>query len=311
MKIPWLVASTLAVSVVALARGPTVADPGGGGPEPAAQTIRIRAWIDGRSRLLLDDDTAQWQHFDFAAPGRNECNLGVPAEPTSIAGVEWWPQWPDVPDCENRSCGGCTSDVLSGLVPGVPDATQRVTIVPIQVRSECTLVEPPSSANGYRVVVEFDDNGPVGSDWYEIDLVLEPSVGEPYCTSTPNSTGAAATLSADGSLSLVANDTFLGAHSCPPGCLGIFFYGGSGIQLPFGNGYLCVSPLDPGLLRVAPAMPVDAGGEAHCHLDLESLPTSGPITAGSTWCFQFWFRDPKAGGAGTNLTDALRLTFVD
>ena len=75
--------------------------------ELVPQTVRIRACIDGRSRLILDDDTARWQHFDFAAPGRNECNLGVPIEPTFVSGVEWWPQWPDLPDCENRFCGGC------------------------------------------------------------------------------------------------------------------------------------------------------------------------------------------------------------
>jgi hypothetical protein len=45
--------------------------------------------FDGRSRRTLDDDTAPWQHLEFAAPGRNECNLGAPIEPNPVAGVEW------------------------------------------------------------------------------------------------------------------------------------------------------------------------------------------------------------------------------
>ena len=33
------------------------------------------------------------------------------------------------------------------------------------------------------------------------------------------------------------------------------------------------------------------------------------ITAGSTWNFQAWFRDPAAGGAFFDLSDGLCLTF--
>ena len=33
------------------------------------------------------------------------------------------------------------------------------------------------------------------------------------------------------------------------------------------------------------------------------------IDAGETWNFQFWYRDPSAGGAGFNFTDALSITF--
>ena len=34
------------------------------------------------------------------------------------------------------------------------------------------------------------------------------------------------------------------------------------------------------------------------------------ITAGSTWNFQNWFRDPAAGGAFFNLSDGLEITFT-
>jgi hypothetical protein len=46
-------------------------------------------------------------------------------------------------------------------------------------------------------------------------------------------------------------------------------------------------------------------------LDNTSPPSAATqITAGSTWNFQAWFRDPAAGGAFFNLSDGLNLTFA-
>jgi hypothetical protein len=139
----------------------------GGGTRPPAGAIDIRAWIDGRSRLILDDDTATWQHFDWAAPGRLNCNLGSPTESTFLDGVAWDPVWPDVPDCENRFCGGCFSSTLSGLQSPLPNSDFTPVLVPIEARGTVAIVEYPSAANGYRVVVEFDDDPEGGAAWYE------------------------------------------------------------------------------------------------------------------------------------------------
>jgi hypothetical protein len=41
-----------------------------------------------------------------------------------------------------------------------------------------------------------------------------------------------------------------------------------------------------------------------------SLPqATEQITAGSTWYFQFWFRDPAAGARNVNLSNGLAATF--
>jgi hypothetical protein len=40
-----------------------------------------------------------------------------------------------------------------------------------------------------------------------------------------------------------------------------------------------------------------------------TLPPGATITAGSTWNFQFWYRNPAAGGAGFNLSDGLSIRF--
>ena len=45
----------------------------------------------------------------------------------------------------------------------------------------------------------------------------------------------------------------------------------------------------------------------HPGVDLTALAT--PILPGSVWNFQAWFRDGSAGGAGSNLTDAVNVVF--
>lgn len=274
----------------------------------AQTTLHLRAEVDGRSRLILSGATAQWQHFDGAAPGRLDCNNNAPMEATWIDGVAWWPNWSDLPDCENRDCSGCTSDSASSLPQPLPGAAFDAYLNPLAVRGSAAIVELPSAGNGYRVVVEFDDNVWAGADWYELELVL-PDCGlvQRYCTSAINSTGARAALGATGSFSVTSNSFQLQAYGCPAGRAGIFVYGAYPTQIPFANGYLCVSPFYPGLYRAGHPVLVNQSGAAALPVDLTQLPAGAQITGGSTWNFQFWFREPV--GAGSNLSDAMRITF--
>lgn len=78
-------------------------------------------------------------------------------------------------------------------------------------------------------------------------------------------------------------------------------------RLAFGEGLRCVKG---GVIRINPAIQTDAAGAAALALDLTQPPTSsGEITAGSTWNFQFWYRDPSGGPEGFNLSDGLMVTF--
>lgn len=309
MNAGMLLACALATIPMKTSDGAAGLGRGGGGARPLTSTIHVLAWIDGRSWLILDDDTATWQHFDFAAPGRLNCNTGAPEESTFLDGVRWDPVWPDVPDCENRFCGGCFSSTFTGLQTPIPNFDFTPVLVPIHSRYVSRILEYPSAGNGYRVVIEFDDDPPGGADWYEVDLVLGGCGTAPYCSSAPNSSGSAATLSVAGSLGVRANDTQLLASGCPPRSSGFFLYGTHAANLPFADGFLCVSPFHPGLFRVPPTVVVDANGGAQTHLDFTHLPAGGEIVGGSTWCFQFWFRDRAAGGSGANLSDAARVTF--
>jgi gingipain R len=127
-----------------------------------------------------------------------------------------------------------------------------------------------------------------------------------YCASSPNSTGSRATIGGLGSVSVSANDFGLYAYACPPSQFGIFFYGPNQASSPLGNGLLCVG----GGIHRLPVDQISIWGDVSRTLDLTQPPSpSGQIMADSTWRFQYWFRDAAGGGANTNLTNGLDVTF--
>jgi len=126
-----------------------------------------------------------------------------------------------------------------------------------------------------------------------------------YCIATVNSTGQAATLHATGSSSIGANTLSLLAAPVPDE-LGVFFYGPGPNQIPFGNGFLCVSPPFGRL-----TMSTNTNGEMTASVNLAAPPSAATaITAGSTWYFQAWFQDSAAGGAGLNLSNGVEVAFI-
>lgn len=150
--------------------------PAAGGPDaaiappPEPLHLRVTAFIDGRSRLILSGSQVQWFHLDYSAPGRlNGANL-----PTTLDGVDWWPSWPDDPDPENRDCGCRSLDAWGGLTVPVPRAASNTTVTPVDMRGAATVVEQATAANDFAVVVELDDNGDAGAETYVVDIDVEP-----------------------------------------------------------------------------------------------------------------------------------------
>ena len=130
-------------------------------------------------------------------------------------------------------------------------------------------------------------------------VLLRKGVGENTCRATVNSTGAPASMSAFGSdRAVVGSEVSLTAEPVPDQ-VGLFFFGSTEIEVPFGNGYLCVGG---GVTRVFP--PVRAIGRT-----VSTVLGTGAFVPGETVYFQYWFRDPGAGGAAFNTSDALRVTF--
>lgn len=139
---------------------------GCGGSRPAqAGTIvlDIKALIDGRDDLIIQGDTLQWHHFDFAAVGRWE-GFNVPTLiSTTVDGTPimsdyaWTPDWPLPPPNEIRF--EAYSSVFTGLQPGIPSQVTSVSVATEQdVRTLISIVQYPSAANTYTTIVEFNDD---------------------------------------------------------------------------------------------------------------------------------------------------------
>jgi len=135
-------------------------------------------------------------------------------------------------------------------------------------------------------------------------------VGTGVCLTSPNSAGPGARITGSGSASVAANDLSLMTIDLPPNKPGLYYYGSASIQVPFGAGWRCVGAGGTGVFRLG-VVTSSPGGVASKTLDYTAqLNPSGVITAGSTWFFQFWYRDPGFGGRDFNLSDALQVDFV-
>jgi hypothetical protein len=130
-----------------------------------------------------------------------------------------------------------------------------------------------------------------------------------YCGTSPNSVGPGARIDHTGSTSVSANAFTLLADGLPANQFGIFYYGRNRVSVPFGDGVRCAGGTT---FRLLPALAIGATGAVQRPVDFTVAPQPGGqglILPGSTWHFQFWYRDPMAGGAGFNFSDALSAYF--
>ena len=143
-----------------------------------------------------------------------------------------------------------------------------------------------------------DDLGPIGC-----------SVPANYCTSSANSAGSGAVIGTTGSLSVAGNAFGLSVTGAPPSATGLVFYGRQRSSAPLADGVRCVGGR---VFRMAPVT-TDAQGFHNEVFDFANPPQPlGQISAGSLWNFQFWYADPSGpGGGGSNLSDAVEVTFCN
>ncbi|MFT7680420.1 MAG: hypothetical protein ACI8QC_004426 [Planctomycetota bacterium] len=129
---------------------------------------------------------------------------------------------------------------------------------------------------------------------------------ENYCEGAPNSAGPGATLTAIGTTSLAADDFAIQVDGAIPSQFGFMFQGNGRVQNTLSDGFLCIGSNHA---RYG-AQGLDASGSLLFDLDYNAPPLAGAqITVGSTWSFQFWYRDPAAAATGSNLTDAIEAVF--
>ena len=109
--------------------------------------------------------------------------------------------------------------------------------------------------------------------------------------------------------SIFANEFTLVTTGAIPDKVGLYFYGPTQADIPLGNGKLCISPL----VRLNPPIFTDSSGVATRAVDFTTFPAgsgANQITAGSTWNFQYWFRDVAGGGAEFNLSNGVEVSFI-
>jgi len=126
-----------------------------------------------------------------------------------------------------------------------------------------------------------------------------------YCSTSQNSTGQSPVVSVGGTASLSANDLELLSIGLPSNQVGIFYYGPNQISTSFGNGTRCVG----GTTKRLPIISIDSFGFVTYSLDVNNLPQGDTFSVGQAVNFQFWYRDPAAGGPSFNLTDAVEVTW--
>ncbi len=149
-------------------------------------------------------------------------------------------------------------------------------------------------------------------DSSSVSVLENPGNGAPwsnYCTATANSTGVSAVIGASGSVSIQANDFTLNVSNSVGGSMGTFLYAAQQGFSALGNGNLCVSGQ---IFRLHSPSPAGQNGSKSKLLNfLAGNPSfgTGMITPGSTWNFQYWYRDSAAGGSLFNLSNGLSVTF--
>lgn len=219
--------------------------------------------------------------------------------------------------------GSSSTQFAAAYVSGrKPTDTTGQTCVPVQIKAgeagysdggnpsrwgdyALTSIDPVNDIDFWSIV-EYARAGNVWGTWiaktiYDTCTPLAPTI---FCTAAPNSYSATgANMSSAGSNSISQNNFQLQTYNVPPNktCMFLYAEDQSGFAV-FGNGFRCInSPL----FRVRPATTSNLLGDVVYPLDLNALPVAGTITAGSSWGFMLWYRDPAAGGALFNGSDAL------
>jgi len=210
----------------------------------------------------------------------------------------------------------------------------------VTVSGATTAVDSTYSGGGLYRFAMTGDASPAGSALaYELEftdwagnvrvttarqIVREDAVGTPFCfgdgsgttcpcaavgavgNGCPNSGSAAgANLTATGSDAVVNASLTLVATQCPSSVPGLFFQGQTAIaggQL-FGDGLRCAGGQ---VIRLEVAF-TDGGGNAASTIDVASV---GGVTAGQTFRYQYWYRDPSGScGGGFNTSNGVEIAW--
>ncbi len=167
----------------------------------------------------------------------------------------------------------------------------------------------------------YGDDFGLGSDGLALVVtsvsVIDPrgAIGDSYCQTNPNSTGATGAIVATGSEIAADNNVTLLANQLPTNAFGFFITSQlqGFVANPNGSqGNLCVSGSIGRYVGAGQIQNSGMGGTFSLVLDLTRTPQPTalvPVQTGETWNFQAWHRDVGPSGPTSNFTDAVSVTF--
>ncbi len=219
-------------------------------------------------------------------------------------------------------------DVIVGAVPQTNNDLGYVRILNGATGATLFTIDSPDLSNGFANSVaglgDWDGDSrsdvavgvtlaqPNGVGSGEVRVYESPIQGcgqvTSYCAqATNNSTGQKATLSTSGSTSVAANNFVLVCVQMPTQQGALAFYGANQAAVPFQDGFRCVA--NP-IYRLTPPSNTGLAGLVQIPVNLNNPPLpQAQITAGSTWNFQIWYRDPAAANTGSNTSTAVQVSF--
>ncbi len=142
-----------------------------------------------------------------------------------------------------------------------------------------------------------------------LDCTIVTSLGDldigADCVVSSNSVGVGALMSFAGSSSISQNDLAIEILGLPVGQPALFVVSDSPSSLPFGDGVLC---LGQPVRRIQPLIGTGTGSVS-LNVNVNALPPGLIAAPGQLTWFQLWYRDPKGGPQGFNLSNSLRVVW--
>jgi FG-GAP repeat len=188
---------------------------------------------------------------------------------------------------------GIPLEVVSGSFPGggFGSAVEILSDVTGDMRPDFAVGAPRAATNGNQAG--------------QVIVWRTFSAPTTYCIGALNSVGSGARMAWSGSTSVAGNSLVLSCSGIAPNSPGLFYFGTTTVQTPFGDGFRCTG----GTIARLAVVTAGPSGIGTLNVNQNQLPLGVVIAPGDVRHFQVWYRDLVIGGSGFNLSDGLRVSF--
>jgi hypothetical protein len=122
------------------------------------QTLRIRASVDGHSKLIIRPGGLFW----INESGDRPAATGTLLIPNSLSETQWNVTWPSTPQTVPEPSGTNRLPIFMGLGP--------IVVLQKSGRGGISISQQPNFMNRSTLIVDFDDCAFAGADFYDLTL---------------------------------------------------------------------------------------------------------------------------------------------